>query len=123
MTQQGSEDNWERSKGDPCPCCGREMLRVVGRTCHHCAMTVPDQVAAFLQKFRLPATVVDNEARADLLGHTLNVSFSPEKSALYICPGSGGDRRLFQGLARELERWAGAKGLSLMVGRGPSPGD
>jgi len=116
MTQQGSEDNWERAKGDPCPCCGREMLRVVGKTCHRCATTVPDQVAAFLQGFGLPVRVDYHEVRADLLGHTLTVAFLPERSALCLTPGGGADRRLFQGLARELEGWARARGLGLMPG-------
>ena len=109
------EENWERARGDPCPCCGRETLRWVGKTCHRCARSVPDQVAAFLQRFRVPATVEGDETRVDLLGHTLTVAFLPERSALYLTPGGGADRRLFQGLARELEGWAQAKGLSIAV--------
>ena len=118
MDEKGSPDllalareNWERARGDPCPCCGQETLRFVGRTCHRCARSVPDQVAAFLQRFRVPAKVEGDETRVDLLGHTLTVAFLPERSTLYLNPGGGGDRRLFQGLARELEGWAQAKGL------------
>jgi len=106
-----ARENWERARGDPCPCCGQETLRFVGRTCHRCARSVPDQVAAFLQRFRVPARVEGDETRVDLLGHTLTVAFLPERSTLYLSPGGGGDRRLFQGLARELEGWAEAKGL------------
>ncbi len=110
-----AKENWERARGDPCPCCGQDTLRFVGKTCHRCARSVPDQVAVFLQRFRVPARVEGDETRVDLLGHTLTVSFLPERSTLYLSPGGGGDRRLFQGLARELEGWAQAKGLVIGV--------
>ena len=108
-----ARENWERARGDPCPCCGQETLRFVGRTCHRCARSVPDQVAAFLQRFRVPARVEGDETRVDLLGHTLTVAFLPQRSALCITTPQARDRRLFQGLARELEGWAQAKGLTL----------
>ena len=110
------DENWERARGDPCPCCGQETLRFVGKTCPRCSRLVPRQVAVFLQRFGMPAREEGDEVMADLLGHTLSVTFVPDRSALYLSSPLAGDRRLFQGLARELEGWALAKGLSLAVG-------
>lgn len=113
-----NDDDWRKSEGPACPGCGKPTLRFIGRLCQDCSHGLLDELAEKLNKIGLPSHIEDYTVKAVLFDHEIELSFSPYQSVLYYHPARQAERKLFQGLEKDLKRWAEQKGLSFATREG-----